>query len=76
MFGVSTSPPKLDSWPYPTSSSTKKSTFGAPSRARVGAGQAGLDSSTVRPISPGNWLPGRYSSMPLISLLAPLSTAT
>ena len=39
--------------PKPTSSSTKKITFGAPSGARAGAGQAGLDSSTVRPITGG-----------------------
>jgi hypothetical protein len=37
-------------------------TFGAPSLARVGEGQAGDDSSTVRPITPGNGLPGLYST--------------
>src|SRR5450631_1747148 len=38
------------------------STFGAPSRARTGAGQAGVDSSAVRPITPGNATPGPYST--------------
>src|SRR3954454_4303688 len=38
------------------------STFGAPSTARLGAGQAGRETSKVRPITPGNALPGRYSS--------------
>src|SRR4249919_1964157 len=37
------------------------STLGAPSRARTGAGQAGVDSSAVRPITPGNAAPGSYS---------------
>ena len=36
-------------------------TFGAPSDARFGAGHAGLDSSAVRPITPGNRAPGSYS---------------
>ena len=36
-------------------------TFGDPSRARLGAGQAGSETSKVRPITPANALPGRYS---------------
>jgi len=36
-------------------------TFGAPSRARFGAGHAGDDSSGVRPMTPGNGVPGVYS---------------
>src|SRR5262249_51482595 len=38
-----------------------KSTFGAPSFARRGAGQAGSDSPTVRPMRPGKVVPGLYS---------------
>jgi hypothetical protein len=37
------------------------STLGAPSFARRGWGQAGLDTSTVRPITPGKAVPGLYS---------------
>jgi len=37
------------------------STFGAPSFARLGIGQAGLDTSAVRPITPGKAAPGLYS---------------
>jgi hypothetical protein len=36
-------------------------TFGEPSLARRGIGQAGLDWSTVRPMIPENALPGLYS---------------
>src|SRR5262245_30088621 len=36
-------------------------TFGAPSRARLGAGHAGLDTSKVRPITPENAWPDLYS---------------
>ena len=39
------------------------STLGAPLRARGGAGQAGLDSSAVRPITPGKAAPSGYSTM-------------
>ncbi len=53
--------PKQPSWPYPVSSSTMNSTLGAPSLARMGSGQAGLDWSTVRPITPGKVVPGLYS---------------
>jgi hypothetical protein len=38
-------------------------TFGAPFLARVSAGHAGLDSSAVRPITPGNVAPGSYSTI-------------
>jgi len=38
-----------------------KSTLGAPSLARTGFGQAGSDRSKVRPITPGNDVPGLYS---------------
>jgi hypothetical protein len=37
--------------------------LGAPSLARVGSGQAGEDSSRVRPITPGKGVPGLYSIM-------------
>ena len=37
------------------------STFGAPSFARLGIGQAGVDTSAVRPITPGKAAPGLYS---------------
>src|SRR6516225_5161732 len=38
-----------------------KRTFGAPGRARFGAGHAGFDTSNVRPMTPGNAWPGLYS---------------
>src|SRR5215470_16368351 len=47
--------------PKPVSSRMTNSTFGAPSRARTGAGHAGLDTSKVRPITPENACPGLYS---------------
>src|SRR6516164_579259 len=47
--------------PKPVSSRTMNSTFGAPSRARLGSGHAGLDTSKVRPITPENAWPGLYS---------------
>src|SRR5262249_48379538 len=37
------------------------STFGAPSRARFGAGHAGFETSKVRPITPGKAWPDLYS---------------
>src|SRR5438128_314309 len=40
-----------------------KRTFGAPSRARTGTGQAGFDTSNVRPTTPENACPGLYSFM-------------
>ena len=36
-------------------------TFGEPSGERLGAGQAGEDSSIVLPIAPGNGVPSSYS---------------
>jgi hypothetical protein len=39
----------------------KKITLGAPFLARTGWGQAGSDSDTVRPITPGKVVPGLYS---------------
>src|SRR5215471_17987041 len=41
------------------------STFGASRLARSGRGHAGLDSSAVRPITPGNAVPGSYSVSPI-----------
>jgi hypothetical protein len=38
-----------------------KRTFGAPSFARLGSGHAGCETSAVRPITPGNVVPGLYS---------------
>src|SRR3954454_12866844 len=61
MFGVSTKPPNDDNCPYPTSSRTTNMTFGDPSRLRLGAGQAGSDSATVRATFPGNGCPCSYS---------------
>ncbi len=52
-FGVSIGLPKQPSWPKPVSSSTMNNTFGAPLAARFGTGHAGLDSSAVRPATPG-----------------------
>src|SRR5262249_34783338 len=46
-------------------------TLGAPSRARVGAGHAGLDTSKVRPITPGNAWPALYSFSDIDVLLVP-----
>jgi len=40
---------------------TMYSTFGAPFLARKGAGYAGSDSPMVRPMRPGNVVPGLYS---------------
>src|SRR6478736_2130618 len=37
------------------------STFGVPGAARTGLGHAGVDSSVVLPILPGNAEPGSYS---------------
>jgi hypothetical protein len=36
----------------------QKITLGDPGRARFGVGQAGEESATVRPITPGKRLPG------------------
>ena len=44
-------------------------TFGAPSRARGGAGHAGLDSSAVRPITPGKAAPSGYSTIGIMDSL-------
>ena len=48
------------------SSMTMKSTLGAPSFARFGAGQAGLDTSAVRPMTPGNVVPRLYSMIAMM----------
>src|SRR5712691_6793303 len=40
-------------------------TFGEPGVARTGCGQAGDDWSVVRPIVPGNAVPGLYSINPI-----------
>src|SRR5215471_17336173 len=45
-----------------------KSTFGAPSLARLGAGHAGLETSKVRPITPGNACPSLYSFNGMMAL--------
>ena len=47
--------------PEPVSSSTMNSTFGEPGVCPQRPGHAGLDSSVVRPITPGNAVPGSYS---------------
>src|SRR5689334_16407660 len=47
--------------PNPVSSRTMNSTLGDPGFARSGFGQAGDDSPIVRPITPGNAVPGSYS---------------
>src|SRR5215470_7798025 len=47
---------------------TKRSSIGAPPLARSGAGQAGLDSPTVRPLAPGKVGPGLYSTNILFGL--------
>ena len=52
--GVSQSPPNGESCPKPTSSQITTMTFGAPAGGRLGAGHAGEETSSVRPITPGN----------------------
>src|SRR5262249_55336640 len=48
--------------------------FGAPSRARLGAGHAGWDTSNVRPITPGKARPDLYSLSAMGgSLLSPIA---
>ena len=42
-----------------------KTTFGAASGARFGLGHAGVDSPIVRPMTPGNVVPGVYSVSPI-----------
>jgi hypothetical protein len=41
-------------------------TLGAPALARSGWGQAGEDTSNVRPITPGKAVPGLYSLSPMV----------
>ena len=50
-----------------------KSTLGEPGLARSGRGHAGDDSPMVRPITPGNAVPGAYS---LIAIAVLLGVAT
>jgi hypothetical protein len=50
--GISIKSPKGASCPKPVSSMTQLRMLGAPAVARTGWGQAGLDSSIVRPIMP------------------------
>src|SRR5689334_12123953 len=45
------------------------STLGAPFGARTGAGHAGVDSSAVRPITPGKGVPDGYSFSGMATLL-------
>src|SRR6478735_7772670 len=47
------------------------STLGVPARARMGAGQAATDSSTLRPIVPGKGAPSGYSRGPAAGLPPP-----
>ena len=56
------------------SSSTIISTFGAPAFARSGRGQAGLDSSAVRPITPEKVVPGSYSFSGMVPALMLVET--
>jgi len=44
-------------------------TFGAPSLAWIGSGQADSDSETVLPITPGNAAPSLYSFKVIVHLL-------
>src|SRR3974390_1472460 len=67
--GVSIGLPKQPNCPKPVSSNTMNNTFGEPFGARFGAGHAGLDSSAVRPITPGKRLPGSYSTIGIPHLL-------
>jgi hypothetical protein len=56
----------------------KNSTLGAPSLARIGAGPAGDDSETVRQTTPGNSVPGRFSTTGMVNspVGVPLKRAT
>ena len=74
-LGVAIGLPKQPRFPKPVSSSTTNSTFGAPFAARMGAGQAGLDSSVVRPMMPGNAPPLGYSTMGIRSSFVPAPTS-
>src|SRR6185369_8874234 len=67
-LGVRIGEPKQPRCPKPVSSRTRKRTLGDPGLARIGRGQAGVDSPTVRPITPGNAVPGSYS---LIAIAGP-----
>src|SRR5262245_42474683 len=49
-----------------------KRTLGAPSFARSGSGHAGDETSNVRPITPGNAVPGLYSTNAIRVLLSRL----
>ena len=67
-LGVAIGLPKQPSWPKPVSSCTMKSTFGAPFFERSGSGHAGDDLSKVRPMTPGNAVPGLYSLRAMVVL--------
>ncbi len=74
--GVSHNPPKAENWPNPTSSHRITTTLGDPAGARFGAGHAGDDSSSVRPITPGKSSPGSYSINPSFPIAPILPSAT
>src|SRR6185436_3231672 len=67
-FGVRMGEPKQLRCPNPVSSRTMNSTLGDPGFARSGRGHAGDDSPIVRPITPGNALPGSYSLIAIAAL--------
>src|SRR4029079_6792226 len=60
-LGVRIGDPKQPRCPKPVSSRTMNKTFGDPDLARTGRGHAGDDSPIVRPVTPGNAVPGSYS---------------
>src|SRR6478735_10362136 len=64
MFGVRIIPPNGSIHPNPMSSTMMYKMFGAPSGAAGGIGNAGSESSNVRPIRPGKRSPSRYVFMP------------
>src|ERR1700722_4774606 len=73
ILGVSHGPPKQPICPKPTSSRTMNNTFGGPALDRSGCGQAGLDVSYVRPITPVKAVPDLYS---FIAIAASLYNST
>jgi len=70
MFGVRISPPNGSTHPNPMSSMIAYRMFGAPSGAAGGMGNAGSESSNVRPIRPGNRSPSRYVCIRRLSRVA------
>ena len=63
LLGVAIGPPEQPSCPKPVSSKTMNSTSGAPHAPEPGVGEACVDSTAVRLVTPGNAAPGTYSAI-------------